>query len=54
MTHTFVVLEISPETYAEIYQKLLAANYNHAFSEDTDGHIVIDMHGIALKEQHED
>jgi hypothetical protein len=45
-THTYVELDISPEAFSEIKEKLLAADYGHAFMEDGT---VIDMHGIAVK-----
>jgi hypothetical protein len=47
-THTYAVLEISPEAFAEIHAKLEAAGYQHAFGTD-DGQPCIDMHGIAVK-----
>jgi len=43
-THTYVVLEISPEAHAEIKAKLLAAGYSDQIHGDT-----IDMHGIAVE-----
>jgi hypothetical protein len=48
-THTFVVLDISPEAYNEIAAKLHAADYGHCFIEQ-DGRTVIDMAGIAVAE----
>lgn len=51
MSHTYALLEVSPEAFEEIRAKLEAAGYDHAFQED-DGRPVIDMHGIAL--QHPD
>lgn len=42
-THTFATMEVSQATYDEIKQKLLEADYHHAF---VDGHL--DMHGIGL------
>lgn len=50
MTHTrtYVILEVSPAAFAEIEQKLRAADYGHAFATD-EGKLTIDMHGIALK-----
>lgn len=45
-THTYAVLEISPEAHAEIKAKLLKAGYQHAISGET-----IDMHGIALESE---
>lgn len=44
-THTFVTLEVSQETYNEIYEKLAKAEYHQAFFENDT---LIDMHGIAL------
>lgn len=47
-THTYVILEVSSATYDEIKAKLEAADYHHAFHEDREYGIVVDMHGIAL------
>lgn len=48
-TYTYVLLDVSENTYNEIYQKLKAAEYNHCFHEsDSRTGIVIDMHGLAL------
>ena len=49
MTHTYVVLELSPAAYDEIAGKLKAAAYDHAFGDDGE----IDMHGIAVKREPE-
>jgi hypothetical protein len=46
-THTYAILELSGQAFAEIKEKLEAAGYQHAFNED-DGRAVIDMHGIAV------
>jgi hypothetical protein len=43
-TYTYVELEISPQAYDEIADKLRAADYGHCFGEDG----TIDMHGLAL------
>jgi hypothetical protein len=54
MSYTYAVLEVSPETYREIRKKLDDAGYAHAFHHDRtskDGQELIDMHGIALKEE---
>lgn len=45
-THTYAVLEISPEAYTEILKKLSAAGYDDQLHGD-----LIDMHGIALKSE---
>jgi hypothetical protein len=50
MTRTYAILEVSSKVYAEIKKKLEAAGYQHAFHEERKGVVVIDMHGIALKE----
>jgi hypothetical protein len=42
-THTYVTMEVSPATYAEIEAKFREAGYDHVF----DGE-AMDMHGIAL------
>lgn len=47
-THTYAVLEVSVETYAEIERGLRAAGYDHSFTKDGDTD-TIDMHGIALQ-----
>jgi hypothetical protein len=50
MTYTYAILEVSAAAYEEIAEKLKAAGYQHAFHKDGRD-TVIDMHGIALKEQ---
>ena len=47
-TYTYVLLNVSPETYYEIYDKLAAAEYDHCFHKDGEESPVIDMHGLAL------
>lgn len=49
-THTYAILQISPEAYNEIRRYLKAYGYEHAFHEQ-DGKEVIDMHGIAVQER---
>jgi len=49
MTHTYVILEVTPSTYAEIEEKLRAAGYDHVFTGAGGEKDVIDMHGIALQ-----
>jgi hypothetical protein len=49
MTYTFVLLDVSPACFYEIHGELLAADYGHAFLTESDGRLVIDMHGIALR-----
>lgn len=51
MTYTYVVLDISPEAYKEIADKLRTVDYDHVFTDDGEGREVIDMHGIALREE---
>ena len=43
-TYTYVELEVSPEAYDEIAEKLRATYYDHCFGDDG----AIDMHGLAL------
>ena len=43
-TYTYVLLEVSEQTYNEIATKFRGANYDHAFNKRGE----IDMHGIAL------
>ena len=45
-TYTYVTMELSPATYAEIRKILMDAGYNHAFHEDG----IIDMNGLAVKD----
>jgi hypothetical protein len=53
-THTYAILDVSHAAYTEVKEKLAAAGYEHAFHDDRDGDgVVIDMHGIALKDQGE-
>jgi hypothetical protein len=48
-TYTYVTMDVSPSTYAEIRKKLVDAGYDHAISKD-GGEETLDMHGIALTE----
>ena len=48
-THTYAVMDVSDETYDEIRDKLVEANYEHTFHEDSDGNELLDMAGIALR-----
>lgn len=52
MSHTYAVLEVSHETFEEVYRALEIAGYQHAFHED-NGRTVIDMHGVALAKKGE-
>lgn len=49
MSHTYAILVVSPEAYAEIREKLRHAGYDHAL-QCIDGGEVLDMHGIALRD----
>lgn len=49
MTYTYALMEVSPETYREIKQKLLDAGYSHAIHDDEE-RSPLDMHGVALVE----
>lgn len=51
-TYTYAIMEVSKETYEEIAKKMVEAGYEHTFHETREGR-VIDMHGIALKQQQE-
>lgn len=44
MSHTYALLELSYKAYQEIFEKMKAAGYDHAFGYDGE----IDMHGIAI------
>jgi hypothetical protein len=52
-SYTYAVLEVSKDTYDEIYRLLHAAGYEHAFHSGPKGE-VIDMHGIAIKKEEKD
>jgi len=53
-THTYAILEVSHATYIEIKEKLEKVGYSDQFHDDRDGDgVVIDMHGIALKDKGE-
>lgn len=51
-TRTFALLEVERSLYDVVREKLVAADYGHAFSE-CDGREVIDMHGLALVAEQE-
>jgi ribA/ribD-fused uncharacterized protein len=44
MTHTYVVMDVSQQTYDEVRANLRAAGYEHAIGQAGD----LDMHGLAL------
>ena len=48
MTHTYVIIELSRSAANEIAAKMRAAGYEHAFHDEGERGIVIDMHGIAI------
>lgn len=47
-THTYAILEISYAAFEEIRASLAKAGYEHQFTKDDDGRLVIDMVGLAL------
>ena len=49
--HTYALLPISRAAFAEIKAKLEAAGYQDQFHEDSRGEVLIDMYGIALKDE---
>lgn len=51
-THTYAILDVTAETFRELQQKLEHAGYHHAFKED-DGSLIIDLHGIAIRDEDE-
>jgi hypothetical protein len=48
MTHSYALLDISADSFVEIWGKLEAAGYGAQFHGD-GGMLVIDMHGLALR-----
>ncbi len=44
-THTYVTMDVPPEVYALVRQKLLDAGYEHAVDDEQHQ---LDMRGIAL------
>jgi hypothetical protein len=56
MTYTYAILNVSHAAYIKIKSKLEAAGYSDRFHDDRYGDgdgVVIDMHGIALKDEGE-
>jgi len=49
-THTYVILEVGERTYNDIRRKLVEAGYEHVLDRTAEDREVIDMHGIALRE----
>jgi uncharacterized lipoprotein YehR (DUF1307 family) len=47
-THTYAILEISQAAFDEIKAKLEAVGYQDQFHDEGE-HLVIDMHGIAVR-----
>lgn len=47
-TYTYVTMDVSARTYAEIRAKMVDAGYIHALQQEA-GSEAIDMHGLALK-----
>lgn len=54
MPETYVVLDVTAPTFREIQQKLEAVGYHHAFLEDADGHLLINLRGIAVRDEEGD
>lgn len=50
MTRTYVLLEVSPELFAEVRTGFKDAGYDHALHRD-EGREVIDMYGIGLTQR---
>lgn len=48
-TRTYAILEVPPEIYAWIREKLADAGYEHAFHDHSIDGEVIDMNGLALR-----
>lgn len=46
MTHTYVLMDLTPQAYQEIATKMRDAGYDHVFNQDGE----IDMSGIAIVE----
>lgn len=53
MSRTYAVLDVSARTFREIQNKLASAGYVHAFKEDDDGSLIIDLHGVAIRDEEE-
>lgn len=50
MSYTYVIMDVSSATYAEISRKMREAGYAHAFNYERGNGAVIDMHGIAVRD----
>ena len=48
-THTYAILDIPPQAWADIAAQLADAGYDHVFHDDGESRPVIDMHGLALR-----
>jgi len=49
MTYTYAIMDVSKIVFGEVKRKLIDADYGHALQMQ-DGSVVLDMHGIALRE----
>jgi hypothetical protein len=54
MTHTYAVLDISPAAYEEIKRRLESCSQPERLYKETDGTIVLDMNGIALRRENDE
>jgi chromosome condensin MukBEF complex kleisin-like MukF subunit len=54
VSHTYAILDVTSETFREIQNKLEAAGYQHAFKEDAQGQLLIDLHGVAIRDEEGD
>lgn len=50
MSYTYVIMNVSSATYEEIARKMREAGYAHAFHYERGESAVIDMHGIAVRD----
>lgn len=53
-THTYVILDVTAACFREIQGKLEASGYLHVFHKDADGQLVMDLSGIALRDEEGD
>ena len=54
MSYTYAILDVTAGTFREIQTKLEAAGYQHAFHEDAAGQLVIDLHGVTIRDEEGD
>lgn len=50
-TRTYAIVEVSSPTFREIADILRESGYDHAFRENGQGRLTIDLQGLAMRER---